>query len=502
MKLRSILAGTAIATMALAGAPQLGVTGFTPKAEAAVNVSFSIFYDRLGQYGDWVSYDNDYVFIPSHVDADWRPYTRGHWVYARHYGWTWVSDEPFGWATYHYGRWGYAEDIGWYWVPGKRWAPAWVSWRRSNNYVVWAPLPPSRHGGGVDVSININVGDIPDYYWVAVPSRRFLAPDLAVVVVHDDHEIRQVVQTTEYIGTPRITNNVVVNNVINVNVIEQETGKQVQTVDVKTTNDPAAAKVSADQVTAFQGEIAADTNVKPQKLSDLSQVKKVKRKGAGANDQNATTTAPADNGTATTTAPADTNATGTGTATGTAPATNEASTPPATGKDKKKKVDTGANTTAPADTTATGAANAPATTGEQPATQAQDQQTGKKKKKHQNENASAPSSGGEQPAAQAQDQQTGKKKKKQQNENASAPSSGGEQPAAQAQDQQTGKKKKKQQSGEDATGSTSQAPSTDATSGNAPDQNANPPANKQKKGKGKKDQACDPSTDANCAPAQ
>ena len=138
MKLRTILAGTAIATLALmtdAGAP-LGVP-MMAKAEAAVSVSLSLFYDDLGQHGDWVRYHDAYVFIPRNVDADWRPYTLGHWVYTKRYGWTWVSEEPFGRATYHYGRWGYAEDIGWYWVPGTRWAPAWVSWRRSNDYIVW-----------------------------------------------------------------------------------------------------------------------------------------------------------------------------------------------------------------------------------------------------------------------------------------------------------------------------------------------------------------------------
>src|SRR5207245_161040 len=67
----------------------------------------------------------------------WRPYTDGHWVYTD-VGWTWVSEEPFGWATYHYGRWTRLRNIGWVWVPGDEWAPAWVSWRKSSDYVGWA----------------------------------------------------------------------------------------------------------------------------------------------------------------------------------------------------------------------------------------------------------------------------------------------------------------------------------------------------------------------------
>ncbi len=76
-----------------------------------------------------------------HKSRDWRPYTNGRWVYTDA-GWTWISDEQFGWATYHYGRWIRLRSVGWVWVPGEQWAPAWVSWRKGNDYVGWAPLPP------------------------------------------------------------------------------------------------------------------------------------------------------------------------------------------------------------------------------------------------------------------------------------------------------------------------------------------------------------------------
>ena len=315
MKLRTILAGTAIASLALvsdAGAP-LGFP-FAPQAEAAVNISLSVFYDDLAQHGDWVRYREAYVFIPADVDRDWRPYTLGHWVYTDRYGWTWVSEEPFGWATYHYGRWGYAEDIGWYWVPGTRWAPAWVSWRRSNDYIVWAPLPPS--GGGVEVSVSVTVGDIPDFYWVAVPAREFLAPDIHVVVVREETEIRRVIERTEFAGTPQVTNNIVVNNVIDVNVVQQVTGQEVKTVEVKETDDPRQAKATEQQVTVFQGEIAQDAEAKPKKVREAAEVKKVKR-GGKQGEAAGTQPVPEPDATGTTT----------GTATGTdAPA---AKTPPA-----------------------------------------------------------------------------------------------------------------------------------------------------------------------------
>jgi hypothetical protein len=105
--------------------------------------SYDMFYTKLERYGDWrETSDYGYVWQPREAQSrTWRPYTNGHWVYSDA-GWTWVSEEPFGWAAYHYGRWVRLRNVGWVWVPGDEWAPAWVSWRTSNEYVGWAPLPP------------------------------------------------------------------------------------------------------------------------------------------------------------------------------------------------------------------------------------------------------------------------------------------------------------------------------------------------------------------------
>ena len=116
--------------------------------------SYSTFYTRLESDGDWIETSNyGYVWQPSvaRQSRTWRPYTNGRWVYTDA-GWTWISEEPFGWATYHYGRWTRLRNVGWIWVPGSEWAPAWVSWRTSNDYVGWAPLPPEarfERGSGI-----------------------------------------------------------------------------------------------------------------------------------------------------------------------------------------------------------------------------------------------------------------------------------------------------------------------------------------------------------------
>jgi hypothetical protein len=113
-------------------------------SETRTTASYGTFYRKLEPYGAWrETSDYGYVWQPRAAEESrgWRPYTNGHWVYTDA-GWTWISDEPFGWATYHYGRWMRLRNVGWVWVPGTEWAPAWVSWRTSNEYVGWAPLPP------------------------------------------------------------------------------------------------------------------------------------------------------------------------------------------------------------------------------------------------------------------------------------------------------------------------------------------------------------------------
>ena len=97
-------------------------------ARAAASVAGGFFYDSLTPYGQWVVNANFGTFWrPARVSASWRPYWDGRWVYTD-YGWTFLSDEPWGWATYHYGRWYYRGAWGWVWYPDPVWAPAWVVW--------------------------------------------------------------------------------------------------------------------------------------------------------------------------------------------------------------------------------------------------------------------------------------------------------------------------------------------------------------------------------------
>ena len=161
---------------------------------------YSTFYTKLEPHGAWLeTADYGYVWQPREAESSrsWRPYTNGRWVYTDA-GWTWISEEPFGWATYHYGRWTRLRGIGWVWVPGQQWAPAWVSWRKGNDYVGWAPLPPEAR---FDQRTGIhnwsdNYYDIgPDQYCF-VATREFGAQRAESTILPPERNVAIVNQTT------------------------------------------------------------------------------------------------------------------------------------------------------------------------------------------------------------------------------------------------------------------------------------------------------------------
>ncbi len=120
------------------------LTFVAPRPAAAfVDVSISYFHDYLSPHGRWVvagSYGN--CWVPADVAAGWSPYVDGEWVWTD-YGWTWDSSDPWGDVVYHYGTWVWEDPYGWVWVPGTVWAPAWVTWAYTDDFIGWAPLPPT-----------------------------------------------------------------------------------------------------------------------------------------------------------------------------------------------------------------------------------------------------------------------------------------------------------------------------------------------------------------------
>lgn len=188
------------------------------RADDDANVSFQTFYDQLANEGTWIQTDDyGYVFQPAVNDPNWRPYTYGHWVDTDQ-GMMWVSDEPFGWATYHYGRWVNLDNYGWVWVPGYTWAPAWVSWRDSDDYYGWAPLPPESAVGidfadsGIGFGFGFHIGDDCDTAYDIGPAWYNFCP---VAYIGDPHPWRHFADHRNNFALINRTRNVTNINVLN-----------------------------------------------------------------------------------------------------------------------------------------------------------------------------------------------------------------------------------------------------------------------------------------------
>jgi len=150
-------------------------------AGASGTADLHLFYDELAPYGQWFTYGTyGWCWSPYRTPFGWRPYSNGAWVYTE-VGWTWASNEPFGWATDHYGRWIDDDVYGWLWIPDTFWAPAWVAWRVSDDWIGWAPLPPGASwemSGGLDWRDEY-ANRIDENAWCFVPAASFLDASVA-----------------------------------------------------------------------------------------------------------------------------------------------------------------------------------------------------------------------------------------------------------------------------------------------------------------------------------
>lgn len=224
-----------------------------PQTVAAQNfsVSFQVFYDQLSPYGTWVDDPNyGYVWMPN-AGPDFQPYlTNGHWVYTE-FGWTWISDYPWGWAPFHYGRWYYDPMYGSIWIPGNEWGPAWVTWRRANGYYGWAPLGP-------DVSIDLafsNSYDVPYNRWIFVRDRYLYRNDLDRYYVNNSNN-------TTIINNSTIINNTYIDNSRNVKYIagpdrrevQRVTGRDIRPYRIQDENSPGQSVVK-DRVQIYRPRV-------------------------------------------------------------------------------------------------------------------------------------------------------------------------------------------------------------------------------------------------------
>ncbi|HXF55238.1 MAG TPA: DUF6600 domain-containing protein [Hyphomicrobiaceae bacterium] len=230
-------------TLAMAVGLAIAATAWTVPASAqGRHVDYSEFYEALEPFGRWFEHPRwGLVWWPyAQQEEDWRPYSRGQWVYTEDHGWYWDADEEWGWATYHYGRWVLDERYGWLWVPGNEWGPAWVAWRESEDYIGWAPLPPDavwEPGYGV----RYHYAEYERSYWAPIwcfvhPSH-LLAPRVWVHFAPRSRHV-YILGRTRYATKYALIRSRIYNHGVDVRHIARLTRKPVPTLHVRDLSSP------------------------------------------------------------------------------------------------------------------------------------------------------------------------------------------------------------------------------------------------------------------------
>ncbi len=230
------------------------------------------FYDQLQPYGMWVSYrPYGYVWIPSNVGYNWRPYTRGHWAWTD-YGWNWVSIERWGWIAFHYGRWGFDRRMGWFWVPDVVWGPAWVAWRWGDTHIGWAPLPP-----GSDFLPGRGFGrrqwDIPGQAWNFVRGRDFLDRTI-------DRWVLPVERNLTIIDRTRFDVNIderdrrVINHGVDVDFVRRQTERTVERYMLKDATRPGLAREEGQDLVVAKPVVRRNEAAKPKQVLDETEAER------------------------------------------------------------------------------------------------------------------------------------------------------------------------------------------------------------------------------------
>ena len=254
----------------MAGGPQEYSADTGYEYEADLGIDYMYYY--LAPYGNWIHLaPYGYVWTPRHMGYRWRPYCDGYWVWTD-FGWTWIANEEWGSIPFHYGRWGYNDYFGWFWVPGTIWGPAWVSWRWSNQYVGWAPLPPEiEFRPGMDfASLSFN---IPIRFWIFLQAPYFLNRDIYHYILPYERNIT-IINLTIMHNNIFFRNNRIINEGIGIDVVRRVTRREVPHHKIQEVRHPGPAMGQGKNVQVFRPVFRKDDAVKPRVFLDKDQAQK------------------------------------------------------------------------------------------------------------------------------------------------------------------------------------------------------------------------------------
>ena len=228
----------------------------SPTIQKTTTVTTEYFHEQLEPYGAWVHVsDYGWCWRPTVAirNPGWRPYCdNGRWVYSD-CGWYWNSYYSWGWAPFHYGRWALHGSYGWVWSPGTVWGPSWVTWRTTDAYCGWAPLPPAAHyhsGIGFTYQSNrVSVGfgfGLGHAHYAFVSKRHFREDHVGRHGIKLE-SARDVYQNSTIINNYNVVNNnQVINEGISVEQLNIQNREELKPVRLQDVAGPEKTTLDAD----------------------------------------------------------------------------------------------------------------------------------------------------------------------------------------------------------------------------------------------------------------
>jgi len=144
-----------------------------------------------------------------------------------------------------------------------------VTWRWSNIYIGWAPLPPDI---AFMMRINALPYSLPHYYWVFVEGRYFWNPYLYRYTLPYERNVTIINYTT--IRTNIYVENLrVINRGIDTDVVRRVTKRELTKRQLKDLNKPEISRVEAREAEIFRPTIKKNKAAKPKKVLSKEEAK-------------------------------------------------------------------------------------------------------------------------------------------------------------------------------------------------------------------------------------
>lgn len=270
---------------------------FEESYEDLTTVNYKEFYDQLSPHGEWIEVSAEEIGLQAKttasketsnnssplIDLPWiedavastenipmvyvwkpstnlavtstagtvpvyAPYSNGQWVNTDA-GWYFKAATPVEETVSHYGRWINSPTAGWLWVPGRVWAPAWVDWKQNDEYISWAPLPPSANLINGTVSVPV----INDNEYVIVQKKYFLEPDLYKNKSPNyDNGNNVLISDMKHVEGIMIVDKSIINKGPDVNALQNMYGKNIELIKINPVGNFEDIKYSDKEFSVYK----------------------------------------------------------------------------------------------------------------------------------------------------------------------------------------------------------------------------------------------------------